>query len=83
MEVLRGAEQASCIRQRPEGDEGTHSLVGNFPELKKEVSHCGSHLISNTVIKKQILNYIYLSENVQLLEQNINLQSYWKKEKKT
>lgn len=36
MEVLRGAEQASCIRQRPEGDEGTHSLVGNFPELKKK-----------------------------------------------
>lgn len=55
----------------------------DFPELKKEVSHYGSHLISNTAIKKQILNYIYLSENVQLLEQNINLQSYWKKEKKT
>lgn len=35
-EVLRGAEQASCIQQRPEGDEGTHSLVENFPELKKK-----------------------------------------------
>lgn len=43
----------------------------------------GSQWISNTVIKKQILNCIYLSENVQFLEQNINLQSYWKKEKKT
>ena len=32
----------------------------DFPEVKKEVSHYGLHLISNTVIKKQILNYIYI-----------------------
>lgn len=31
------AEQASCIRQRPEGDEGTHSLVENFHRIENEV----------------------------------------------
>lgn len=42
----------------------------DFPELKKEVSHYDLYLISNTAIKKTT-NYIYLSENVQLLETSI------------